>query len=188
MCASRWQWSMRIHSLVCLDWTIEHITKQIRKKSTQLHPTSTKPPGHLWLQRKVKMELQKTGPPVCSEELVEVLTSAGFAAPQIEALKAGFPRLGVVDLHSFAYVRKALDPNGINSDHEREYSAGKVPRRGPVKQPTAPSLTLSPRSRHRCCAMPRSITPPWSLTRSRRPSSSSRTTSHSKRCTTTWRA
>ena len=96
---------------------------------------------------------------------MEVLTSAGFAAPQIEALKAGFPRLGVVDLHSFAYVRKALDPNGINSDHEREYSAGKVPRRGPFKQPTAPSLTLSPRSRHRCCAMPRSITPPWSLTR-----------------------
>merc|ERR1711957_704825 len=56
------------------------------------------------------------------------LTTAGFGVPQIEALKAGFPPMGVIDLHSFAYARKALDPDGINSQHEREYSAGKVLR------------------------------------------------------------
>mmetsp|Transcript_6873 Transcript_6873/g.13722 ORF Transcript_6873/g.13722 Transcript_6873/m.13722 type:complete len:124 (+) Transcript_6873:60-431(+) len=68
-------------------------------------------------------------------EVQEVLTTAGFAAPQIEALKAGFPPIGVIDLHSFAYARKQLDPDGINSQHEREYSAGKVLRDAKKHEP-----------------------------------------------------
>jgi len=72
--------------------------------------------------------MQQAAPMVCSDEVQEVLTTAGFGVPQIEALKVGFPPIGVMDLHSFAYARKALDPDGINSQHEREYSAGKVLR------------------------------------------------------------
>ena len=64
--------------------------------------------------------------PACDDELVEVLTTAGIGTQQLEALKLGLPAMGVTDLHSFAYARKALDPNGINSQHEREYAAGKV--------------------------------------------------------------
>ena len=74
------------------------------------------------------MEPPQAASPPCSEEVQEVLATAGFAVPQIEALKAGFPAMGVTDLQSFAYARKALDPDGINSQHEREYSAGKVLR------------------------------------------------------------
>ena len=76
----------------------------------------------------------------CSDDLVEVLTSGGFSAPQIEALKAGFPLMGVTDLHTFAYARKALDDNGINSKHEREYAAGKVRH---TACPFAPASSIS---------------------------------------------
>ena len=72
--------------------------------------------------------MEQAAPQACSDEVIEVLTAAGFGVSQIEALKAGFPPMGVIDLHSLAYARKALDPDGINSQHEREYSAGKVLR------------------------------------------------------------
>jgi len=43
--------------------------------------------------------------------------------------------MGVVDLHTYCYARKALDPNGLNSAHEREYSAGKVLRDAKKQNP-----------------------------------------------------
>lgn len=78
--------------------------------------------------------MEKAG---CDEELTEVLTTAGIGTQQVEALKLGLPAMGVTDLHSFAYARKALDPNGINSQHEREYAAGKVCRRALARVPHA---------------------------------------------------
>ena len=99
--------------------------------------------------------------PACDDELVEVLTTAGIGTQQLEALKLGLPAMGVTDLHSFAYARKALDPNGINSQHEREFAAGKVCGRASARVLHAkPARQACTHARPRACRTLHDVAPP----------------------------